>query len=155
MTRFSLSPARLMAGLEVLLLVGCVRPGTLKRFTPDTWSSVDISGVPAVADEGQGGFMARVSRARLKDTALVDREALSTPRPAFAEWRHFGSHLLLQDGFIYTTAGDRAQAPATDNGKALRLTEDGGVPPDNPFLNVPGALPEIYSYGHRIRLDPE
>ena len=31
----------------------------------------------------------------------------------------------------------------------LRLTEDGGVPPDNPFVGRPGYKPEIYTLGHR------
>ncbi|WP_049130904.1 PQQ-dependent sugar dehydrogenase, partial [Enterobacter asburiae] len=34
-------------------------------------------------------------------------------------------------------------------GKVVRLTEDGKVPPDNPFVNTPGARPEIWSYGIR------
>lgn len=31
----------------------------------------------------------------------------------------------------------------------MRLTEDGEIPADNPFVNTPGAQPEIWSYGHR------
>lgn len=34
-------------------------------------------------------------------------------------------------------------------GKTLRLNDDGTVPADNPFVNQPGARPEIWSYGHR------
>jgi glucose/arabinose dehydrogenase/cytochrome c5 len=34
-------------------------------------------------------------------------------------------------------------------GKILRLNDDGGIPADNPFVKVSGALPEIWSYGHR------
>jgi aldose sugar dehydrogenase len=42
-------------------------------------------------------------------------------------------------------------AQALDNhfGKILRINSDGSVPEDNPFRNTPGALPEIWSYGHR------
>src|SRR5690606_33225254 len=36
------------------------------------------------------------------------------------------------------------------SGKTMRLNEDGSIPSDNPFLNRPGALPEIFSYGHRM-----
>jgi glucose/arabinose dehydrogenase len=39
------------------------------------------------------------------------------------------------------------------------LTDDGGVPKDNPFVTVPGARPEIFTYGHRniqgVALQPE
>lgn len=34
-------------------------------------------------------------------------------------------------------------------GKVVRLTEDGKVPPDNPFVNTAGARSEIWSYGIR------
>jgi len=34
-------------------------------------------------------------------------------------------------------------------GKILRLNDDGGIPADNPFVKAGGALPEIWSYGHR------
>jgi glucose/arabinose dehydrogenase len=61
------------------------------------------------------------------------------------------------DGTLYITvsgaAGRRgALDPRTlDNvtGKVLRLRDDGTVPPDNPFVTTAGALPEIYSLGHR------
>jgi aldose sugar dehydrogenase len=35
------------------------------------------------------------------------------------------------------------------NGKVIRIHSDGSIPRDNPFLNTPGALPEIFSMGHR------
>jgi glucose/arabinose dehydrogenase len=44
---------------------------------------------------------------------------------------------------------DSAQTLTNHLGKVLRVFEDGKVPPDNPFVNVKGALPEIWSYGHR------
>jgi glucose/arabinose dehydrogenase len=31
----------------------------------------------------------------------------------------------------------------------VRIKPDGAVPKDNPFVDVPGAQPEIWSYGHR------
>ena len=34
-------------------------------------------------------------------------------------------------------------------GKILRLNDDGSIPADNPFLRTPGALPAIWTYGHR------
>jgi glucose/arabinose dehydrogenase len=73
--------------------------------------------------------------------------------------------MFLRDGTILLTVGDRdslccngsedtsermrAQTLDNDFGKILRLRDDGSIPPDNPFVGRPGALPEIYSYGHR------
>ena len=34
-------------------------------------------------------------------------------------------------------------------GKVLRLNRDGSIPPGNPVFNVPGALPGLWSIGHR------
>src|SRR5690606_33615633 len=45
----------------------------------------------------------------------------------------------------------RDQAPDLSShiGKIVRLRPDGSVPSDNPFTTRSGALPEIWSYGHR------
>ena len=45
----------------------------------------------------------------------------------------------------------REEAQKLNNhfGKIVRLNEDGSVPADNPFVGQEGALPEIWSYGHR------
>ena len=49
--------------------------------------------------------------------------------------------------------GDLSNHPAQDLsshfGTIIRLFGDGSIPQDNPFFNVPGVLPEIWSYGHR------
>jgi glucose/arabinose dehydrogenase len=42
-----------------------------------------------------------------------------------------------------------AQTFDNDLGKIIRITGDGAAPPDNPFVDKPGARPEVWSYGHR------
>jgi aldose sugar dehydrogenase len=157
------------------------KPGVMKLVTPGNWAAIEVSGLPEVANEGQGGlldvlvhprfernqwvyfsysvavedgFTTRVSRARLQGTELVDLEQIFTARAVYGERRHFGSRLLLDKGYLYVTVGDRgnrheAQSLLNHAGKVLRLTEHGAVPADNPFVGQAGALPEIYSYGHR------
>jgi quinoprotein glucose dehydrogenase len=53
----------------------------------------------------------------------------------------------------------RAQDPNDYAGKAVRLRDDGTIPPDNPFVNKPGYKPGIYTLGHRnghsMALNPE
>ncbi|MCB0391927.1 MAG: PQQ-dependent sugar dehydrogenase, partial [Bdellovibrionales bacterium] len=68
--------------------------------------------------------------------------------------RHFGSRLAFKEDYIFMSVGDRgerhyAQDLNFHNGKILRLKLDGSVPPDNPYITTKGALPEIWSYGHR------
>jgi glucose/arabinose dehydrogenase len=75
---------------------------------------------------------------------------------------HYGSRLAFdRNGYLFITVGDRQVPPAGDlaahpaqdlsnhHGKVLRLHDDGRVPADNPFVKRAGALPEIWSYGHR------
>lgn len=157
------------------------KPGRLKLLMPGSWQPTELSGVPEIANEGQGGLMdvlvhprfeengwiylsysvaveggftTRVSRARLRGHSLVELKELFTALPAFGQRRHFGSRLLLDDGYLYITVGDRgnrelAQDLSTHNGKVIRLFADGGIPADNPFVGQAGARGEIYSYGHR------
>ena len=74
---------------------------------------------------------------------------------------HFGGKIAFKDGYVFLSLGDRQAPPEGDlekhpaqdltnhHGTMIRLHDDGRVPADNPFVNQAGALPEIYSYGHR------
>lgn len=157
------------------------KSGELSRFSPDSWQRQAITNVPASVEAGQGGLMdvlvhpgfadngiiflsytvesdgkysTRVSRFRLQGQSLSEQRDLFTAMPYYAQRRHFGSRLLLADGYLYITIGDRgnrdlAQSLETHNGKVIRLTEEGNTPADNPFVDRAGAKPEIWSYGHR------
>ncbi|HEX5419608.1 MAG TPA: PQQ-dependent sugar dehydrogenase [Gammaproteobacteria bacterium] len=58
-----------------------------------------------------------------------------------------------RQGYLYiTTSGGNAQDGATYGGKVLRLTDDGSIPKDNPFVGRAGYKPEIYTFGHRSSL---
>lgn len=107
-----------------------------------------------------GGSATSVLRARLKanglEGGLEDTKVIFRQQPAVASGQHFGSRLVwARDGSLFISLGDRgsqrdrAQTLDSHIGKLLRITADGGVPPDNPFVNTPGAAPEIWSYGHR------
>jgi aldose sugar dehydrogenase len=86
---------------------------------------------------------------------LSDLRVLFQSAPGFRGGRHFGSRIVeAPDGRLFLTIGDRgADATAQDlsnhNGTVVRIARDGSVPTDNPFVNVPGARPEIWSFGHR------
>lgn len=106
-----------------------------------------------------------LARARLQGAALVDLRVIFTARPAKSSNAHFGGRLLqLDDGSLLLSLGDgfnwreAAQDLGSHLGKIVRVLPDGSLPADNPFLGREGALPEIYSYGHRnvqgLALDP-
>ncbi len=97
-----------------------------------------------------------VVRARLEGEALVEHKTIFKSNPPRKAAAHYGARLaFMADGSLLITSGDgfnyREKAQQLDNhfGKILRVNDDGSIPTDNPFVTSPGALPEIWSYGHR------
>jgi glucose/arabinose dehydrogenase len=108
----------------------------------------------ASAIEVPGGNTTVVDRAHLVDGHLAGRERLFRAQPVIPNSNEFGARLVLDHGFLYVSLGQRnlpehAQNLDSDLGKVIRLFEDGHVPRSNPFAHTRGALPEIWSYGHR------
>ncbi len=78
--------------------------------------------------------------------------------PALKSTLHFGSRLLFdKNGYLFVSVGERSsmegrvqsQSLSSGLGKIFRITKEGKPAPGNPFINQKGAMPEIYSYGHR------
>jgi glucose/arabinose dehydrogenase len=96
-----------------------------------------------------------VERARLSQTGFTDRERIFTALPWYHNSIVYGCRLAFRDDYLFVTMGDRwdlrhlSQSPGTHLGKVLRLNHDGSVPSGNPFIDVPGALPEVWSLGIR------
>jgi len=98
----------------------------------------------------------RVVRGRLRDRSFQDVEVLFTAQPPRDTPLHYGGRMaFLGDGTLVIGLGDgfdfREDAQRLDShtGSIVRIRRDGGLPEDNPFVGREGALPEIYSYGHR------
>lgn len=96
-----------------------------------------------------------VERATLRGRQIGERHRIFTARPYLKNNDfEFGSRLVIDRGSLYITVGQRdstryPQRLDSHLGKIVRVRLDGSVPPDNPFAGRPGALPEIWSYGHR------
>jgi glucose/arabinose dehydrogenase len=107
------------------------------------------------AGKGRGGAGTEVARARLTDGRLEGLETIFAVEPKSRGGRHFGSRLAFgADGHLYITTGERGDSERAQDlgdaaGSVVRLTADGGVPHDNPFVGLADARPEIFSYGHR------
>jgi len=118
------------------------------------------------AEPGDGDLNGTaVARAKLDGARLTDLQVIFRQMPKVASENHFGSRLVFaRDGNLFVTLGERfserdsAQDLGTHLGKIVRITKDGKAPADNPFVGRKGALPEIWSYGHRnvqgATLDP-
>lgn len=91
--------------------------------------------------------------ASLSEVTVIYRQ-----RPKVVSNQHFGSRLVFdRSGQLFVTMGERftneqrgfAQDLSRGNGKIVRITTDGAPAPGNPAWPQPGALPEIWSLGHR------
>jgi glucose/arabinose dehydrogenase len=108
------------------------------------------------AESGEGGAGTAVTRGRLGEGGLEDVAVVFRQKPKVAGSNHWGSRLVFaRDGTLFVTLGDRfsyrdrAQDLGTHLGKIVRINSDGAAPSDNPFVGRAGALPEIWSLGHR------
>ncbi|MGF1655898.1 MAG: PQQ-dependent sugar dehydrogenase [Verrucomicrobiales bacterium] len=98
-----------------------------------------------------------IMRAKLNQAELVEKEVIFRPPPE--EYTrggvHFGCRIVFDaDGYLYFAIGDRGRmenAQSLENvaGKVHRIGRDGSIPSDNPFVDVEGAAPSIWSYGNR------
>ncbi len=113
-----------------------------------------------------------VIRGRLEGNALTGVQEIFEARAWSRGGNHFGSRIVFDGrGYMFITVGDRGANPdprtveshaaqdlSNHQGTVIRLHDDGRVPQDNPFVGRAGALPEIWSYGHRnpqgLALDP-
>ena len=112
------------------------------------------------AEPRDGGNGTAVARGVLSEdmSTLQNVEVIFRAQPTYDGDLHFGSRLAFDEGGrLYITTGDRSDAPMRQHaqrldghlGKVLRINPDGSAPADNPFVDTPGAQPEIWSLGHR------
>jgi aldose sugar dehydrogenase len=112
---------------------------------------------------GRGGppdppTMTVIMRGKInKDNEWIDQQVLFRAKP---EWysvsnAHYGSRFIFdKQGHLFYTLGEKnnpanAQDLTNPLGKIHRINDDGSVPKDNPFVDKAGAIPTIWSYGHR------
>jgi glucose/arabinose dehydrogenase len=87
----------------------------------------------------------------------IDNQVIFRAAPKYynRDSSHYGSRFLFdRQGHLFFSLGekgemDQAQRLDSPLGKIHRINPDGSVPADNPFVKTPGAIPTIWSYGHR------
>ena len=115
------------------------------------------------ASQGAGNSTALASAKLSTDMRQLEGlRILFSQRPKVTSELHFGCRIVENknaqgqaDGKLFLTLGERfnrrddAQSLDNHHGKVIRINKDGSTPSDNPFVGRTGALPEIWSYGHR------
>ncbi len=90
-------------------------------------------------------------------TVLLAKEDIFVQSDLRATAAHYGARLaFMPDNTLLITTGDgfdyreQAQVHNSELGKILRVTDSGGVPPNNPIFSASMDFPsKIYSLGHR------
>ena len=114
----------------------------------------------------QGLSTTALVRFKIESNRITNIEEIFEALPYVGSSIHYGSRITFDEsGHIFLTVGDRfnyttasrivdvfaADLQRLDNhlGKTIRLNLDGSISKDNPFIGLPDALPEIFTYGHR------
>ena len=148
--------------IEGVPLVMARRQGGLLdvAIAPDFAESRTVYLTYAKPKGGFGRSATAAAKAVLSEdgTALTGFEDIFVQEPLSRSPMHYGSRILFDgQGHAFITTGERssrrervlAQELDTTYGKVVRLTLDGAVPADNPFVGEAGAIESIWSYGHR------
>jgi len=122
---------------------------------------------PAGAEQGRGRgrggppdppTMTVIVRGKInKNNEWTDEQVLFRAKPEVysSSNAHYGSRFIFdQQNHLFYALGEKndpmkAQDLSTPIGKIHRVNDDGSVPKDNPFAGKEGAIPTIWSYGHR------
>jgi glucose/arabinose dehydrogenase len=104
--------------------------------------------------------MNRLVRGRIKKGAWIDEEIIwQADIDAYTDTSDLaaGGRIAFDDeGYVYISVGMKAaldfmgiQDLSLPYGKIHRVHDDGRIPSDNPFVDVPDALKSTWTYGHR------
>jgi glucose/arabinose dehydrogenase len=125
------------------------------------WTFVEPSG---------GNGVNCVARGRLSndEASFENVQVIYRGTPSYASSNHNGSRMIFDNqGLLYVSFGEgfddavrvNAQQLNSSLGKIIRINKDGSAAAGNPFASTAGALPEIFSLGHRnpqgLALNPQ
>ncbi|WP_027835236.1 PQQ-dependent sugar dehydrogenase [Maritalea myrionectae] len=108
---------------------------------------------------GSGTSSTAAARAVLSEDmrTLTQVQDIFVQQPPSPTPMHYGSRIVLHNGFAYITTGEhssrqeREYAQHLDKtyGKVIRVTPNGETPTDNPFVGQANAIDSIYALGLR------
>lgn len=105
--------------------------------------------------EGRAGGVVGYGRLSDDNRQLSDFKVVLEQTPKLSSGANIGTRLAFDhQGYLYIAFGDNFASSSAQqldklSGKIVRLTQDGQIPPDNPFVQQKNARAEIWSYGMR------
>ncbi len=133
------------------------------RVHPDYATTGWIYASYSASNPGSGGQL-RLIRFRISNNQVQNIENLFSTNGSNTWFGHYGSRIVFgKDKHIYLSVGEGGSGsyggptatnknsldPKSDWGKIHRLTENGGIPADNPVIPGNTTVTSVYSYGHR------
>lgn len=129
----------------------------LKDIVLDPDFRVNATLYMTLAEGTYDQYHTAVYRAKYGDGRLTDVERIFRSKDEYSGVGNGSARMLfLADKTLLVAVPEnnyykiKAQRLDSHIGKIVRINRDGTVPPDNPFIKVANALPEIWSYGHRV-----
>ncbi|XOV95008.1 MAG: PQQ-dependent sugar dehydrogenase [Bacteroidota bacterium] len=127
------------------------------NYKSNGWIYLGFSYAPENITDDSAPAMTKIVRGKIQGNKWVQQQTLfEVPDELLVtKGNRWGCRFLFDDkGYLYFSIGDMSyDEDALDPGKPVakiyRINPDGTVPQDNPFVNVKGALPQVYSIGNR------
>lgn len=112
------------------------------------------------SEAGSGGNLTAVAKGKLStdETKIEGATVIYRANPANASTKHYGGRILFdKQGNLVISTGERsvletrplAQSLVGSLGKVIKINKDGIAATGNPVFSQAGALPELFTYGHR------
>jgi aldose sugar dehydrogenase len=107
-----------------------------------------------------GGNITAVAKGKLSndETTIENADVVYESNTPNNSTLHYGGRILFDEsGNLIVSTGERsvletrplAQSVTSSLGKTIRITKNGDAAPGNPTFSGGGALPELYTIGHR------
>ncbi|WP_343551431.1 PQQ-dependent sugar dehydrogenase [Pantoea sp.] len=106
-------------------------------------------------DSGRAGGVVGYGQLSDDNRQLRDFKVVLEQTPKLSSGANMGTRLAFDhQGYLYVAFGDNFASSSAQqldklSGKIVRLTKDGAIPADNPFVKRQGARGEIWSLGMR------
>lgn len=158
--RIATTTGELSGPITGLPAVNPARQGGLLGLCVDPDFSTNRIVYWVFSEQTPNGNQTSVAKGKLSDseTTIENPIVIYRAGPADNSDAHYGGRILFDaTGNLLISTGERAwpatrdlaQSATTGLGKIVRITKDGQPAPGNPTFSTAGALPELYSIGHR------